>query len=517
MAGALGVCALLFVCCTIHWPLLGDASLMHYAVFLMERGQVPYRDVFEINMPGSYFVEWLAMHVLGDGQLAWRVFDLLLAAAAAGAMVAITYPVDWFAGFWAGSLFLLIHGRDGMLELGQREVTISTCLLAGYALLFVARRRGLPRLALFFGLLAGLAATIKPTMLLVGPVSLLLLWIESRRNGDRCAGKRFVVWGTAGWLLPLICAALFLWRERAAGAFVAMTRGMLAYHAALARRSVGFLLLHSVSPLLPLVAAWFLVLMLARKPFRWEKAHLWVALGFGLLSYLSQGKGYSYQRYPFLACLLLILSLDFVEAWSGGPLLPLHPADASHGAPGAGWAMRGLGLAGLAFGSFFLAPSSTAMASRYEWKDLGSVGMLERDLESLPAAELSGGVQCVDSISGCTNVLYRLKLVERSSVLYDEFLFGPGSEPAVEQNRERFWRDMEGRPPAVIVVTARLFPSGPDDYQKLSRWPEFDAYLKERYTLRVQRTPEEAVRWWGRPEVPSGYRIYLRKAPWKAP
>jgi hypothetical protein len=498
LASTLAVCALSLACLTIHWPLLGDASLIHYAVFLMDRGQAPYRDILEINMPGSYFVEWTAVHLFGDGQLAWRIFDLLLGASAVVAMVAITSPIDWFAGFWAGSLFLLIHGRDGILELGQREVAISTCLLAGYALLFVSKRRGLPWLTIFFGLLAGLAATIKPTMLLVGPASLLLLWIESRRREAsplRTQGYRSIFWGAAGWLLPLISAAVLLWREHAAGAFLAMTRGMLLYHAALARRSIGYLLLHSASPLLPLLAVWLLILVLLRRPPTWVTAHLWIGLGFGLFSYLSQGKGYSYQRYPVLAFLLLLMSLDFTatsSAWERRPL-------------------RLLGFAALAFGGFFLAPASTAMASHYDGKDLGTVGMIEKDLESLPPGATTGGVQCVDSIAGCTNALYRLKLVERSSVFYDEFLFGPASEPAVEQNREKFWRDIQQSPPSVIVVTAPLFPSGPDNYEKLSLWPQFDSYLKERYTLYAQRTPSRAVRWWSRSEIPPGYRIYLRK------
>jgi hypothetical protein len=269
---------------------------------------------------------------------------------------------------------------------------------------------------------------------------------------------------------------------------------MVLYHAGLARRPIVYLLVHSVAPLLPLVLAWLAIVVLRRRQPTEERLHLWIGLGFGLFSYLSQAKGYSYQRYPLLAFLLALMSMDFVAE--------LHRRGVT----------RALGIAGLALGGLFLVPVSTAMAVDYDWKDLGTVGMLEKDLEGLGPAELAGGVQCVDSIAGCTNVLYRMKLDEPSYVLYDEFLFGSDSVWAVEQNREKFWRDIQRSPPEVIVVTERLFPSGPDDYQKLSRWPQFHAYLEEQYSLYIQRKPDHALRWWSRSEIPAGYRIYLRKS-----
>jgi hypothetical protein len=105
-----------------------------------------------------------------------------------------------------------------------------------------------------------------------------------------------------------------------------------------------------------------------------------------------------------------------------------------------------------------------------------------------------------------------MKLEEPSKIFYDEFLFGPDSAPAVELNRRKLMSDLLLKPPAVIVVTDRLFPSGPDNYEKLSRWPQFKRYLDQQYFLCSQRAPTQPVRWWSRPEVPAGYRIYLRKS-----
>ena len=57
---------------TRRWPLVGDAPLMHYVVFLMDHGKVPYRQIVDINMPGTYALEWAAIHGLGPGAAGWR-------------------------------------------------------------------------------------------------------------------------------------------------------------------------------------------------------------------------------------------------------------------------------------------------------------------------------------------------------------------------------------------------------------------------------------------------------------
>ena len=58
------------------WPLFHDAPLMHYIAWLIERGAVPYRDAFDMNLPGVYAIHLAVLRVLGAGDVGWRVFDL---------------------------------------------------------------------------------------------------------------------------------------------------------------------------------------------------------------------------------------------------------------------------------------------------------------------------------------------------------------------------------------------------------------------------------------------------------
>ena len=104
VAASLTLSALLYFLWSWRWPLVGDASLIHYIAFLIERGWAPYRDLGDMNMPGSYLIEMAAMRVFGLGDLAWRIFDFTLMAAASAAffVIAGSGPTgDKSSRFWA--------------------------------------------------------------------------------------------------------------------------------------------------------------------------------------------------------------------------------------------------------------------------------------------------------------------------------------------------------------------------------------------------------------------------------
>src|SRR5687768_13818935 len=63
---------------SLRWRYVHDSPLMMYAGFLIDRGAVPYRDFFDMNMPGTYFVMWTMGRVFGWTDLAFRLFDLTL-------------------------------------------------------------------------------------------------------------------------------------------------------------------------------------------------------------------------------------------------------------------------------------------------------------------------------------------------------------------------------------------------------------------------------------------------------
>jgi hypothetical protein len=551
LAASLTVSTLLFFVWSWRWPLLGDASLIHYIGFLITRGWAPYRDLGDMNMPGSYLIEIAAMHLFGLGDLAWRLFDFTLLIAASAAFFVVTKsgapsqtasPSEvgssatesgapsvtalssrvgsrYLPALFASSLFILIHGRDGLSEGGQRDLTMAVCLIGATAFLFHAVRKNSAWPTAAFGLLSGIALTIKPTAL---PLSLAQLALAAfalhRRNPqDKRTPDRLV---TAAFLAALIgpaIAILFLVREQALPAFLLGFQGIVPYYAGLGHRPLSFVLLHSISPLLPLVILWIVILALRRPRLDWERATLLTGVLFGLINCIVQQRALPYYRYPLLIFLLPLMAIDFTHAFepTTTPGAPFVTAPTSRMGSISKCAQIVAALA-LAFGSFFLAPQSAVLIHRYQWWNTEFITSLQQNLNTLGGQSLSHHIQCIDSISGCGNVLYRMRLEPATGVLSDFLLFGAISDqhpperiPIIRQTRQLFSDAIAADPPQVIVVTSHLHIDGPDDFQKLARWPAFASFLAARYTLKTQWAPTRTARWWSREETPASYRIYV--------
>jgi hypothetical protein len=552
LALSLSVSALIFFLWSWRWPLVGDASLIHYIGFLIERGWAPYRDLVDMNMPGSYLIELAAMHLFGFGDLAWRLFDFTLLGIACAAFVTI---VDlgkagpgkagrgsWLAAVFASCLFIVIHGRDGLAEGGQRDLTMAVLLIAATAFLFAAVRRSTVRitptaswLAAAFGLLSGVAITIKPTVIPVA-IAQILLAVFAIRGSDRDHPPsrivlRFLLPAGLAWLVAPVIVLVFLLHERALAAFLADLHGLIPYYATLGHRPLGFILLHSLSPVLSLVLLWLAMLAVQGSLFRpalhwtedwsrgWERAALLAGAGFTLLSCVVQARALPYYRYPLLAFLLPVMALDLTRA------LDVRGADGRAPArrPGAASVLRPnaarlLAMAALSVGGLFLAPQSAILIHRYRWREIDFIASLEQNLNALGGPRLSRHIQCIDTNSGCGTVLYRMSLEPASGVLSDFFLFGPSATeanepPVIRQTRAQFTRDLLADPPQVLVVTSSLYLDDSEHFLKLDRWPAFKSYLAANYTLETEWSPTRTARWWSREETPASYRIYVLRSP----
>jgi hypothetical protein len=550
LAISLTVSALLFFIWSWHWPLVGDASLIHYIGFLIERGWVPYRDLGDMNMPGSYLIEIAAMHVFGTSALAWRLFDFTLLVIASASFCVITKipgapsfpassngvgsPERWLPAIFASSLFILIHGRDGLAQGGQRDLTMAICLVAATAFLFLAVRRRAPSHAAIFGLLSGIAVTIKPTASLL-TLAELLLAIHALRTSrsdavpdpalslpkgkdPRISPFQLIASASAAYLIAPTIVLAFLLREHALTAFLSAARSVVPYYASLGHRPLGYILLHSLSPLLPLVLLWLAMLALDRAPRRedrnsprgWERTALFAGVLFGIVNCILQARALPYYRYPLLAFLLPLMALDFTRASDGRPTeIPGAPSFAASSRRMGSNAARILAIAALVVGGFFLAPQSAILIHRYRWWETDFITSLEQNLGALGGHQLSGHIQCIDSVSGCGNVLYLMRLEPSTGLLSDFLLFGPDDVPIIRETRSQFSAALLRHPPQVIVVTSHLHLADLDKYQKLDRWPAFASFLADRYTLQTQWSPSRTARWWSREELPAGYRIYV--------
>ncbi len=467
---------------TRHWPLVNDGALQHYISFLMDSGLAPFRQISDMNLPGSLMIDWTVVHTLGGGPVAWRVFDALLMLAASSAMLVIALPYDWFAGVTAAALFWLLHARDGMGQTGQRDLMEATLLLLVTAAAFQAVRSRSHWLFPLAAVCAGIAATIKPDSLLLSALILTVALTRNRRTGN--TSTKPLIQTLGAFLLPLAAAIAFLLHHHALTAFFHSLTEVTPYYARLGRQSIGELLRDCLStPMRVLLAIAVSLAITQRHRRSWERTVLLAGVVWGLASFFLQGKGYLYHRYPTLAFLLL---------WSA--------IECAHALDTTGWS-RAIGAGGLLYASLLVAPLSLIRASRATWNN-PLLDSLQADLTRLGGSALAGNLQCIDSISGCNTVLYRMRLPEATGMLSDFLLFGPPADPAVRRARSTFWSEINARPPKLIIVTGWLHPAGLDNYAKLALWPDFAAFLDTRYTLTEQRSFSPGS------NGPISYRIY---------
>ena len=468
---------------TVHWNWQWDTSIMHYVNLLMDHGKAPYRDIIDMNMPGSYFMEGWAMRVFGTGDLGWRIYEYVLLAILTTSMIVIAKPYDWLAGLFAGIMFAVAHGAEGPQNTVQREEVMTVLIVAGVAFGFTALRRQWPQLMLPFGFLLWLAVSLKPTVAPLGLILFAMALFALHKRKEPLTP--YLGYGLVGFAIATFIVAQFLLRYQATADFFAIMKRLLPYYAGVGNHSISSLIADLVprKAMFPMLLI-TLVLTISNKSWKnWERQALALIICFGAFSFVAQRKGFLYHRIPFFTFLLLWMGLEFTRA------MKLE-----------GW-RRSLGVL-CAAGMLLLIPGYCVSINKAKPND-PLADALTQDLEQMGgAATLQNQVQCIDMVSGCLGALYRLGLVQNMGYMGDYMFFGPpGSTPSTYY-RDRFMEQATQSPPGVIVVTTAWFRQ-PDSFTKIDQWPQFVDFLNSHYTLDITRMCD--------PANERGYRIYKLK------
>lgn len=497
--GACLLTASAFVVFSWRWKLMGNPPLMHYVVFLLHRGLRPYSEITDSNMPGSYLIQGAAIKVFGASDLSWRVFEDFLMGVMAAAMIVIARRWDWLAGAYAAALFIALHGGEGPEYAGERDLIAAVALLVATACLLESLERHRPAWMLGAGVGWGLAVSIKPTFLgFPAGLALLVVYLCLRR-GERPG--EYLRWAAAGLSLPLLIALIFLLHFGVLTNFLQLfTQALPAYRrmpgGAQGWIGVRALPRRTLVLILPALAFWLSWLRQSSSR-DWRYGVLLASAGFGLLSFLAQGKGFVYHRYAFVMFALLLSALLVV------PLLR---------APG--WRSWGAALTALAV---------LAIVLPHAWNDMRVLGTqsdlavsFQSDLEALGgAAQLQRKVQCMDLSYGCLNALYHLRIVENSGFTGDMMFFRREPSPMRELSRRVFWERAQQDPASVLMISNQNF-SQDDGFHKLDHWPEFVEYLGANY-VQVAERHFEHEHFGGRFRDPvmfadqDAYRLYIRR------
>jgi hypothetical protein len=477
-----------YVARSVHWPMVWDTPIMHYVNFLMSRGLRPYSDITDMNLPGCYLTERWGMAVFGGGDLAWRVYEFFLMAVLTVSGMVIGGSRRWFAGIYAATFFILMHCAEGPILATERDELMMVLLIAATALLFLAIRHRMPLLMLAFGLLSGLAMSLKPSALLLDVALLALAFAVLRRSGEPAG--RYLLWGVAGNIAVGALMLEFLIQHQALQAFLFICLKIVPSYGHLNGRGPVYMVRHLMPlPLaLPIVFG-VLAAALGSRRMGWERWALFFAAAMGALSYFAQGKGYLYHRYMFVIAILLWAGWEIAEA--------MHREDTRS---------RLVGVAGIAAMFLVVVPYYGRIIHRSPTvgQEAGELPFaLQKDLTQLGGDSLQQQVQCMDLINGCIGALYRMRLVQNTGTTGDLLLFSPTDSPAVEYYRSWFLDRDRKHPANVVVLGNEWFQHGTVSFDKVDAWPLYAAYLRSTYVQVVERH-------FGDDSAPA-YRIYLRK------
>lgn len=458
---------------SLGWPLVHDAPIMHYAAWLSGEGAVPYRDFFDMNFPGALWLHRLVLALLGPGDWGFRSFDLLWLAATVALIAGYCRRFGAGSAVFASLLFAAYHLAGGAWRAGQRDFLLCGFLLAGLWGAAQALESGAKLGWVAGGVAVGAAALVKPHALLFLP----LLAVAAGRRGLGALAL-FV----AAWAIPPLAAGLWLgWAGGLLPFLEILSRYLLPLYSTLGRISpLDALSGHSYGAplwsLVGLLAGLSLALALIRRRFDLRRRFLTAGLGYGIIHFVAQGKGWEYHLYPLALFALLLATTELDAVMNDG-----------------GWLFRVLWGGGLVLLITVLALKGV------EASDAGWIAAKERrvaavaaDLrERIPRGET---VQVLDTTEGGIHALLRLRVRQPTRFLYDFHFFHDSEIPYIRGLRREFMRDLEARPPRFMVLFERGWPVG--GYERLGQFPELSKWLEAAYAIDREG---------------AGYRIYARR------
>ncbi len=200
------------------WRITHDTPIMMYTGFLVDRFDfVPYRDFFDMNLPGSYLCYALIGHFFGYGDLELRYADFACLALLSILIFAATARFGLRAALLAVIFCAFRYFRFGAAMSLQREYLAMLPIMAGVAVAVAMPRRGLGWRVWLSALFFGMAVTIKPH-LLIGFIPVFFYFLtEAIRPGSGFASHvrafvRVCLLSAFGGSIPvLIMIGYLLW------------------------------------------------------------------------------------------------------------------------------------------------------------------------------------------------------------------------------------------------------------------------------------------------------------------
>jgi hypothetical protein len=463
---------------SLFWPIAHDEAPLFYEVFLMRaEGRIPYRDIFDFQMPGSYAVYYWLGVFSGFDDFRIRILDLLLLATLIIITFSSMHRFGWMPALAAGLLFSLKYIQGGPSMSLQREYLL--LIFIALALWIALQDNLTPAQRAWLGLFFGLAATIKPHAA-IGLVPILLVDIAGMVKSHGLTPLNAILKSGlpmfGGFLLPVISIIAWLGYAGALSPFLdiaqnywplyAQINGEMAVNAGAARWSF---ILDQLWRLggngwWILSAAVGIYFALRQEHFR-KPVYLLIGLTISYVLYPAfSGQFFPYHWLPFLYIIILLSALCFVEMRWQTSLLLLVVILLSLRVP-------------------------NAIFRQIEGKPIATASSRADQIKLYLAKHLEEGdtVQPLDWTGGTLLAMLETRAHIATPYVFDFYFYHHVSEPYIQRLRAKFMNDLRASPPRFIVeVTAidRPWVSGEDTSRE---FPELRAFLEGNYSITIQK------------------------------
>lgn len=458
-----------------RWQITHDEAPLLYEAFLMQSGQMPYRDLFDFQMPGSFLAYFALGSLSGFNAFRLRLLDLLILAA----ILTVTYFALRRFGkapaVAAAILFGLKYLQGGPSMSLQREYLLLIFLAPAVYISLLDEMT--PRHRLTLGVLFGLAALIKPHAA-IGLVSMLAadLWAFVKRP------SLTLLPAAAGFLLPIV--AVFAWLGFTGAltpflniaanywALYSQINGQMEITPGAARLSVLLTqTLHLGGHALWLIPAAIGVYFNQNKKI-WLLVSL--ALCYAIYPALS-GQFFPYHYIPFTYFILLLASLTF----------NLQSPIANHQSP---LTRNFLLITSYLLLVTLILPSQTFLR-QLQGKPLSASTDRAAQIARFLDKNLQEGdtVQPLDWTGGTLLAMLETRARLATPYVFDFYFYHHVSNPYIQSLRADFMTDLQAASPRFIIeVTALDKPwvSGPDTSRE---FPELREFLGENYSIAIQK------------------------------
>jgi len=471
----------------LQWPIAHDEAPLFYETFLMHsEGRMPYRDIFDFQMPGSYIAYYLLGLLSSFSAFRIRLLDIAILAA----LIFITYHVMKRYGktsaLFAGILFGLTYLQGGPSLSLQREYLLLIFLALS---LWMGMRDSLtPKHRLSLGLLFGLAAVIKPHAAL-GLLPYLLFdiidLIQRSKLTPLNAAAKSLVPAIIGFLIPVSLVTAWLAFNHALTPFISIAKNYWPLYAQIngrmeitpANERLSFLL--SQVWRLGGYGLWLIPAALGVYLNQNKQTYLLASLALVYAIYpVLSGQFFPYHYIPFIYFILLLASTA---------ISIFHLPLSTHHLPRA-FILHLSSFVLLSAIILSIRPSQTFIR-QLEGKPIAIAADRAVEISRFLEKHLEPGdkVQPLDWTGGTLLAMLETHAHIATDYVFDFYFYHDVSQPYIQSLRADFMTQLQKASPRFVVEVTAIDKPWVSGENTTRDFPELRTFLAAKYSVTIQK------------------------------